>query len=208
MRKYVDIRDCVSLGAHEMDSANISLGDGKEYPVDFSKQKTGYGEKIFFVCPVCGKRRERLYISGESLLCRECYPDLIYRRIKNVPVGSNSYLVHRMRSLARREGITLKRFPFYYMDYEKPKYKHFEKWHMAITKLQALENMRVQELSLRKRYSLEVINSIFEERNMFLFILDLYDMDRYIYDWEYGYRYFLGGGNKVAKGMAVAIIEL
>ncbi|MDY4404215.1 hypothetical protein [Blautia sp.] len=192
MREYVDIRDCIALGAHEMNSVKICTGEGKEYSVGFSKQKTGYGEKAFFICPMCGKRREKLYILGGSLLCRECYPDSIYRNIKNVPVGSSSYLAHRMRSLAKKEGIIIKRFPFCYMEYEKPIYKHFEKWHMAITKLQAMENMRFQAIFLRKRYHHEVINSILEERNTFLFTLDLYDMDRYIYDWEAGYREFVG----------------
>lgn len=90
-----------------------------------------------------------------------------------------------MKRLAEKERITIKRLPFCYLDYEKPRYRHFDAWHMAITKLQALENMRMQDES--KRYSLEVINSIFEEKNMFLFVLDLYDIYKYVIDWEVGY---------------------
>lgn len=71
MRKYIDIRSCVALGASEMTAADIRMRDGKEYLVDFTRQKKGYGEKSFFVCPVCGKRKERLYISGNQLICRE-----------------------------------------------------------------------------------------------------------------------------------------
>lgn len=192
MRQYIDIRDCVASGAHGMDSANIRIESGETYSLTFAKQKTGYGEKMFLVCPECGERREKLYICGTRLLCRECYPLPVYQSIKNVSVGSHTYIEHRMRSLARKEGITLKRFPFCYMEYEKPKYKHFEKWHMAITKLQAFENMRFQAIFLRKRYSLEVMNSILDERNIFLYTLDLHDMDRYIYDWEDGYKEYLG----------------
>lgn len=92
-----------------------------------------------------------------------------------------------MKRLAEKERITIKikRLSFCYLDYEKPRYRHFDAWHMAITKLQALENMRMQDES--KRYSLEVINSIFEEKNMFLFVLDLYDIYKYVIDWEVGY---------------------
>lgn len=54
---------------------------------------------------------------------------------------------------------------------------------MTITKLQALENMRLQD----ERYSIEVINSIFEEKNLYLFTLDLYDIYKYVINWEAGY---------------------
>lgn len=185
MREYVDIRECVALGASKMMAADIRTIDGKEYSVDFTRQKTGYGEKSFFVCPVCGKRRERLYISGNQLICRECYPDPVYRDIKNVSVGSLKYLTYRMKRLAEKERIIIKSLPFCYLDYEKPRYRHFDSWHMTITKLQALENMRMQDES--KRYSLEVINSIFEEKNLFLFTLDLYGIYKYVIDWDTGY---------------------
>lgn len=185
MREYVDIRECVVLGASKMMAADICTIDGKEYSVDFIRQKTGYGEKPFFVCPVCGKRRERLYISGNQLICRECYPDPVYRDIKNVSVGSLKYLTCRMKRLAEKERIIIKSLPFCYLDYGKPRYRHFDSWHMTITKLQALENMRMQDES--KRYSLEVINSIFEEKNLFLFTLDLYGIYKYVIDWDTGY---------------------
>lgn len=185
MREYVDIRECVVLGASKMMAADIRTIDGKEYSVNFTRQKTGYGEKPFFVCPVCGKRRERLYISGNQLICRECYPDPVYRDIKNVSVGSLKYLTCRMKRLAEKERIIIKSLPFCYLDYGKPRYRHFDSWHMTITKLQALENMRMQDES--KRYSLEVINSIFEEKNLFLFTLDLYGIYKYVIDWDTGY---------------------
>lgn len=192
MRQYIDIRDCVASGVHGMDTADVRIESGGTYSLTFAKQKTGYGEKVFLVCPICGSMREKLYILGDSLLCRDCYPLPIYRDIKNVSVGSSTYIKHRMQNLAKKEGIALKRLPFCYMEYEKPKYRHFEKWHMAITKLQALENMRFQAIFLRKRYSLKVINSIFEEKNFFLYTLELYDMDRYICDWDIGYMQFPG----------------
>lgn len=199
MNIFIDIRDCVKSGARDMDSADIRLETGSVFTVDFSRQKTGYGEKLFFICPECGSRREKLCVLGNRLLCRECYPLPVYQSIKNVSVGSCDYIEHRMKILAKREGIILKKFPFIYLEYEKPKRKHFEKWHMAITKLQALENMRFQAIFFKKRYSLEVINSVLNANNAYLYTLDLYDMDKYIYDWEVGYREYPGKLNNTKK---------
>ena len=73
MRTYIDVRDCIELGARDMPAA-IAKINGKEYELKFARQKTGYGEKLFIVCPRCGSRRTKLYLFGERLLCRECYP--------------------------------------------------------------------------------------------------------------------------------------
>lgn len=186
MRKYIDIRDLVALGARTMESAVIHLEGVAEYTVDFTRQKTGYGEKLFLLCPLCGSRREKLYMYRGGLLCRECYPLPVYRSIKNLTMGSGAYIVHRMVSLAKREEIPFKRFPFCYLDYEKPKYRHFEKWHMAVMKLQALENMRNQAIFFKKRYSLDTINSVLEGKNQYLYVLALYDVNRNFYNWDVG----------------------
>ena len=190
MRSYIDVKDCINLGARSMPAAIAEI-NGKEYNIQFTKQKTGYGEKLFLVCPQCGGRRTKLYLYAEELLCRECYPFPVYRGIKNVTPGGDEYIAHRMVSLARREGIPLK-FPFHYLEYQKPKYKHFDKWHMVIVKLQALENMRNQAIFFKKRYSLDTVNSIFEEKNQYLYVCTLQALDRYFYDWEVGYKGFRG----------------
>ena len=108
-----------------------------------------------------------------------CVP--VYGSIKNVTPGGSDYIAHRMCSLARREDIPL-RFQFHYLEYQKPKYKHFEKWHMTIAKLQSLENMRNQAIFFKKRYSLDTINSVLAERNIYLYVCNLHDLDPYFYD--------------------------
>ena len=70
MRSYIDVKDCIKLGARSMPAA-IAKINGKEYNIQFTKQKTGYGEKLFLVCPKCGSRRTKLYLYGDGLLCRE-----------------------------------------------------------------------------------------------------------------------------------------
>lgn len=190
MITYIDIKDCADKCTGLPTAASLTLDNGRQYDVEFAKQKTGYGEKPFFRCPNCGSRTTKLYLYRNDLLCRKCYPIPIYRSIKNVTTGGYKYIAHKMSVLAKREGIELKRGPFCYLEYSKPRYKHFEKWHMAITKLQALENMRNQAIFFRKRWSLDVINSVLKGENIYLYVCDLYDLDKYFYDWEEGSRLF------------------
>lgn len=190
MITYIDIKDCVELGANENTIAVIKLENNSEYELQFAHQKTGFGSKMFFVCPVCGKRRTKLYLFDNSIMCRECYPFPVYQNIKNVKQCGYKYIAHRMRKYAQANGIQLKRFPFRYLDYEKPKYKHLERWLDTITKFQALENMRKQSLFFNKNYSLDVINSIFKNENIYLYVCDLQELEVYRYDWAKGYEEF------------------
>ena len=91
MKKFIDIQDCVSSAPREMTAATIRLDNGREYEVQFADQRTGYGEKKFFICPRCGSRRTKLYLYGNQLLCRSCYPGEFYRTIKNVTPGGDIY---------------------------------------------------------------------------------------------------------------------
>lgn len=190
MRKYIDIQDCVSRGPREMTTATIKLDNDREYEVQFADQRTGYGEKKFFVCPKCGGRRTQLYLYWEQLLCRSCYPIPVYRSIKNVTPGGDIYIAHRMRSLARKEKIELQEIPFYYFEYQKPKYRQFKKWHTAIVKLQALENMRRQAFFFNKRYPSDVIRGVLKGENALLYVCTLQELDRYFYNWEDGSRLY------------------
>ena len=190
MKKFVDIQDCVSRGPGEMTAATIRLDNGREYEVQFAGQRTGYGEKKFFICPRCGSRRTKLYLYGDWLLCRSCYPGELYRTIKNVTPGGDLYIAHLMRSLARKEQIELQRVPFCYLEYRKPKYRHFKKWHTAIVKLQALENMRNQAIFFNKRYPLDVIRGVLKGENALLYVCTLQELDQYFYNWEDGCRLY------------------
>lgn len=190
MNYYVDVKDCVKLVGKSVLSATIKLADGSNYNIQFSKQKTGYDEKTFLECPACGSKREKLYIYNKKTLCRECYPSSVYAGIKNVTKCGYEYIAYRMRNYAKTNGIYLKRFPFCYMDYEKPKFKHIDKWCDMLMKLQALENMRGQAIFLKRRYPIDVINSIFRDENMLLYVCNLYDLNKFFYDWEGGYNDF------------------
>ena len=113
-----------------------------------------------------------------------------YRSIKNVTPGGDLYIAHLMRSLARKEQIELQRVPFCYLEYRKPKYRHFKKWHTAIVKLQALENMRNQAIFFNKRYPLDVIRGVLKGENALLYVCALRELDQYFYNWEDGSRLY------------------
>ena len=95
-----------------------------------------------------------------------------------------------MGSLARKEQIELQRVPFCYLEYRKPKYRHFKKWHTAIVKLQALKNMRNQAIFFNKRYPLDVIRGVLKGENALLYVRTLQELDQYFYNWEDGGRLY------------------
>lgn len=104
--------------------------------------------------------------------------------------GGDLYIAHLMRSLARKEQIELQRVPFCYLEYQKPKYRHFKKWHTAIVKLQALENMRNQAIFFNKRYPLDVSRGVLKGENALLYVCTLQELDQYFYNWEDGSRLY------------------
>lgn len=55
---------------------------------------------------------------------------------------------------------------------------------MVLKKLQELKNMRNQAIFFREYYLVVVIQSILKEENIYLYALDLYDMDKYLYNWD------------------------
>jgi len=68
---------------------------------------------------------------------------------------------------------------------------------MTLLKLQALENMRNQAIFLNKRYSRRTIRSVLQEKNIFLYVCELYDLDKYFYNWDKGYTEFPGNSKDV-----------
>jgi hypothetical protein len=44
----------------------------KEY-ANIESTKVGYGERLWFNCPGCGKKTARLYIVGKYFRCRDCH---------------------------------------------------------------------------------------------------------------------------------------
>ena len=177
------------------------LVNGEGMDIAFEKQRTGFGEKIFFKCPICGSRRTKLYVCQHRLVCRGCITYNPYYSITHTTKNGYENLSYRMRGFAKKHDIDLK-FPFFYMDYPKPKWKHEERWCEILAILQALENMRNQAIFFNKRYKTIVIQSVLQGKNMFLYACELYDLYKYFYDWDEGYLMYPGNKEKIqVKGI-------
>lgn len=203
---YIDVKDVMEVikGSEypgtDQSNAYLSIDD-QPFHVKITYQKTGVGEKPFLCCPECGKRRVKLYLYADKLLCRECLPYSIYSGLTHTTKDGHKYIKYKMHRFAEKKGIILKG-PFHYDNYPKPKGKNDDAWEMILKKLQGLENMRIQALSFNKRYSEKTIRSVLQEKNILLYLLDLYDIDRYFYNWDKGYIDFPGNPNDIeASGL-------
>ena len=72
----------------------------KGIDIDFTAQPRG-GRRLWFICPTCGRRRGRLIICADEIMCRSCAPvryrsqiqwrerrwikDCMQRQIKMIP---------------------------------------------------------------------------------------------------------------------------
>lgn len=198
---YIDVKNVMEVMRESeytgTDQYNTYLSvENQPFHAKIAYQKTGFGEKPFLYCPKCGSRRVKLYLHGNVLLCRECLPYSIYSGLTHSTEGGKIHIRYIMERIASKNGIVLK-VPFYYGDYPKPRRKNEDKWVMTLLKLQALENMRNQAIFLNKRYSRRTIRSVLQEKNIFLYVCELYDLEKSFYDWDKGYSEFPGNEKKI-----------
>ena len=181
---YIDVNQAKQFVTTDNDAV-INL-NGEQFIIKISTQKTGFGAKSFMLCPRCNTRRAKLYWDKGEFICRECSNVNIYQMIKNTRVCSEQYIRYRMIMLGKKYGIKLKEGRFHYYDYPKPKYKHTDVWCEKIAILQGLENLRL--LTLIKGHSLdkEIVDSIINKKNYFLYLYDLEELDECIINWEAG----------------------
>ena len=177
-----DIKEAADISQSYVDV----LCNYEPFRIALASQKTGYGEKRFLLCPNCNCRRVKLYRFRDQLLCRKCLPVNVYKELQHSTKGGCKYISYIMYRFSLRSGIDFNRHPFHYLEYEKPKFKHTEKWVDNLTIMQALANMRFQTIFMERIWSAETINSVLKFTNSWLYICDLYDLDNYIIDWDKG----------------------
>jgi len=183
--RYIAIEDLMEIINKNDEELYVSCND-VPYRIDFTKQKTGFGEKIFMVCPRCGYRRTKLYLLNGRLLCRRCYPINVYREIQNTTKGGCDYLSYKMYRFGKAHGFDFERHPFHYYNFDMPKYKHHDKWQENLNIMQALANMRFQTIFLRRIWNKDTINSVLTRTNSLLYLYDLEDMEKYCMNWDVG----------------------
>lgn len=136
--------------------------------IDLCKQKTGFGYKSFFICPCCGEVRAKLYYSNEAdeLRCRSCIDENVYKYRTNMyDEGGTDLIYYKMFKLARSiEIVEDLEFPFEPLKYiwSKPKYMRRDKYETVIRQLIILEQLRMNVILFKTKYSAKYINELLE----------------------------------------------
>jgi hypothetical protein len=152
------------------------------YTIDLSWQKTGYGQRYFFVCPICNKRYSELYIEGKRLKCRNCSSMNKYWGIQNSTKGGFIDITYRMLRVAEKQDIKLK-FPFDYTDFLLDKRERKKDFRKTIRVLQALENMRVQTIFFKTTYPTKIIRLVLDDEHPLMINYSLQDIKKYLLRW-------------------------
>lgn len=143
----------------------------KNFKVQIERQKTGYGYKSFLICPECGKRRTKLYSKSiitkclSDLKCRSCVDENIYKYRTNMYDSSLNLIRYKMFKLARSiEIVEDLKFPFEPLRYiwSRPKYMRHDKWEIVIRQLIILEQLRMNAINFKTKYSAKYINELLE----------------------------------------------
>ena len=149
-------------------SGVIIEAEGKKEKILLSRVKVGYGYKVFFSCPICGKNSERIIFEDGLFSCSKCSSAKQYRGIQNTTKGGDDFIAYKMLRFSMKVGIGQFNFPFDYAEHPKPKGKHSDKWNKNLAIMQCLENMRFQSIFNKKIWDLKVIQSVEQGKNRFL----------------------------------------
>lgn len=181
---YIDVRDL--KGKIKPDAQLVTLGIGeRKQKVLLVYQKTGYGQKRFFLCPSCEKRVEHLYVTSKGILkCRKC-SGIRYKGIQDTTKGSYDEIAYRMKRYANKHNIDFD-FPFSYLAFANDKRCNKQKFRQYLTVLQALENMRFQALFYKTRYTSKLLHQVISGKHPLLYLLTLSDLRKWLYDWHTG----------------------
>lgn len=126
----------------------------------FGKSKTGFGFRHYFLCPVCRHYRVTLIWNGNAFVCFKCAGVNPYEGIQKTTRGGDEFLLYKMVRYAHKHGVEGFHFPFWYGDYERPKYRNRARWDMTMKVLQALEGMRCLSIFFGKIWDAETIRSV------------------------------------------------
>ena len=157
---------------------------GQKYLIQTAEQKTGFGIKKFLLCPVCGKRRVKLYFVGNGFKCASCGKINLYTGIQNGTRGGERELEYRMMRFAAANEITISEWPFHYLHYIADKRISRASFRKKIVILQALENMRFQNIFFGKVYPQTVIRSVLKGEHPALNTKTLGYLQRYTVDFN------------------------
>lgn len=176
IKKYIRITDdSIVIFSKVKSDINADIQEVKEQEIYISKQRTGFGEKSFFNCPICGERRTKLYkpLNMNWFRCRSCLPKNIYKeRCNAYDSGGTAIIEYKFKKLITKldlkKSCTDKHIPFDYRFYWncRPKYMKYEEFELILKKLTALSAMRDTTILQKCRYSTKDINRILESKKL------------------------------------------
>ncbi len=118
---------------------------------DLAYQKTGFGEKCFLVCPICGARRQFLYVCNHNAVCRDHllingrFRGGAYNGIQYTTKGGSDRIAYTMRKIAEKHFIDYRigNDPLSYVAADKrPRYMPKKKFADVMARLDLLERLR------------------------------------------------------------------
>ena len=169
-KKYVNIEDDkIILFGRIKSYTHGGWCNYKIQDIFISKQKTGFGERKFFVCPECGERRTKIYCyeNKEKFKCRSCLDKNIYSERCNLYDGGGTALIeykffNLISKLDLKQTCKKRHIPFdaRYYGSCKPKYMRYEKFELILKQLTALSAMRDTVILQKCSYSTKYINGL------------------------------------------------
>jgi ribosomal protein L37AE/L43A len=182
---YFDVRQLKGHIKDDAESVKVKTGD-KVQVIQFGYQKTGYGQKRFFICPDCSKRVEKLYCTKFSVWkCQRCSGANPYGGIQNNTKGGYDEIGYRMKKYAEKKGIQFE-FPFNYFDFTFDSRMKRAKFRQYVKVLQALENMRFHSMFFKVTYKPGIIRQVMSGKHPIMQNVTLYDLKNNVYDWSTG----------------------
>ncbi|WP_303006822.1 hypothetical protein [Romboutsia ilealis] len=186
-KKYIKIDDDnITLFGRIKSYAHGGWCHYKIQEIFISKQKTGFGERKFFVCPECGERRTKIYCyeNREKFKCRSCLGKNIYSERCNLYDGGGTALIeykffNLISELDLSKTSKKRHIPFdsRYYGACKPKHMRYEKFDLILKQLTALSAMRDTVILQKCSYSTQYINGLLNSNSLKkLKIMDISDI--------------------------------
>lgn len=176
IKKYIRITDeSIVIFSKVKNDISGDIQEVKEQEIYISKQRTGFGEKSFFNCPICGERRVTLYkpLNMNWFRCRSCLPNNIYKeRCNAYDAGGTAIIEYKFKKLITKLDLNRSfadsHIPFDYRLYWgcKPKYMKNKEFELILKQLTALSAMRDTTILQKCRYNTKDINRIIRSKRL------------------------------------------
>lgn len=179
MIKVGQIKDKCRPGAV---AVTINSGD-RVQQIELHREKSGCCDRLFFICPWCGRKAAVLYLSRIGWTCRNCCPVSPYHGIQKTTKGGDDEIGYRMKRYAALHGIQFD-FPFDYLAFVQDDRISKASFRKHLKVLQALENMRFNAWYLGERFTAAQIRQVVTGKHILMDGCTLQDLRNNVYDWK------------------------